>query len=129
MKSIDKIPLTAIETPRVSDHEGNNARNNPPKYSFGASMSFPIPLISEPPPPTPINEVAEYFPKNKVSHKKSDPLKASIHGIDNPNLSEDSENDQAPFERSRSSPTCENAKLSSTSQLPNSSSVSFPPFT
>ena len=34
-------PLSAIETPRISDHEGNNSKNLAPKYSF---MSLPEPL-------------------------------------------------------------------------------------
>ena len=39
-------PLSAIETPRISDHEGDNSKNTAPVYSFGALVetqpSMPI---------------------------------------------------------------------------------------
>ena len=38
-------PLSAIETPRISDHEGNNSKNPAPKYSF-MPLSEPLTPIS-----------------------------------------------------------------------------------
>ena len=52
-------PLTAIETPRITDHEGNNDRTSAPKYSF-------VPMIS-------INPEPDNIPKTKATHSKSDP--------------------------------------------------------
>ena len=60
-------PLSAIETPRISDHEGNNARNNAPKYSFG--------VISGPPTPISTNPEPDDVPIPKASLSQSGPLK------------------------------------------------------
>ena len=62
-------PLSAIETPRVSDREGYNPKNGAPVYSFGP--------ISEPPPTTPMSSgpVFEDIPATKSSAAHSDPLK------------------------------------------------------
>ena len=69
-------PLTAIETPRISEHEGNNAKDSAPKYSFN--------LISEPPPDTPINPEPDDIPITKdTAHAKRDLLKGkTIIGCD-----------------------------------------------
>ena len=43
-------PLSAIETPRISDHEGNHANNQAPKYSFGpVSETLPATILSSDP--------------------------------------------------------------------------------
>ena len=41
-------PLSAIETPRISDHEGNNSKNLAPKYSFMSIVAPLTPIASTP---------------------------------------------------------------------------------
>ena len=60
-------PLSAIETPRISDHEGNNSKNPAPKYSF-MSLSEPLTPISS-------GSVHEDIPNNTSTSVQSNHLK------------------------------------------------------
>ena len=62
-------PLSAIETPRISDHEGNNSKNPAPKYSF---MSLPEPLT-----PISSNSGLDDIPNNSSSIPQNNHFKGT----------------------------------------------------
>lgn len=95
-------PLTAIITPRVTNHEGNNSRIVP-KYFAAPTTSPPSPV--KPLPPSPNINIVDNTDAGQLRPFGQAPLATStdqdlfrgktplLSGISNPRLSEDSESD------------------------------------